>query len=214
MTPIHITYNPSRTRFARVPHPIADVFVSPLTRTLDTLSLSCDDTSNLNAPKYALPLLSERLYMVADVGTPRSELESKYSPFVDFRLVEEEEWWWNEGRMNNPESYEEWRPNDKNQQYSVKGEIPEAFKDRMTRLYEFLKSRPEKVRSGSIGSQIFSRAHAYVHIIPNLRSSQEILCVTSWGIISALTGYDATNCEVVSKIDLDRIKNSLKKLST
>mmetsp|Transcript_15874 Transcript_15874/g.32622 ORF Transcript_15874/g.32622 Transcript_15874/m.32622 type:complete len:274 (-) Transcript_15874:8-829(-) len=156
------------------------VFVSPLTRTLDTLRLSCEDTSNLPVQKFAHPLLAERLYMIADVGTPKSQLESSYSPFVDFQLVEEEEWWWNESRMDDPDSYEEWRPNGENQSYSVKGEIPSAFKKRMMALYDFLDSRPEN----------------------------HILCVTSWGIIRALTKMDPANCEVVTT-EMSQIKKSL-----
>ena len=56
-----------------------------------------------------------------DVGTSKSTLESLYSPFVDFGLVTEEEWWWNEDQLE--ETYVEWRPSGENQQYSVKGEV-------------------------------------------------------------------------------------------
>ena len=147
------------------------VVVSPLTRALQTLELSLfghivqrnDDGHHL--PVLAVAAAAERLYLVSDLGKPRTELKSKY-PFVDFDSAfsidcadkiestgslsgcsnEEERrdvWHFSPSKQVKHE-YNEWRPHGEGQQYACLGEPSKYFDRRMSNFYYWLESRDEK----------------------------------------------------------------------
>jgi broad specificity phosphatase PhoE len=141
------------------------VVVSPLTRALETMQLSLlphlqvGESSLLaasnNIPVIALPLASERLYLVSDVGRPVSQLEKKYGHVVDFEsgmplgLAKDDPWWWQALQVPAADdllleqNYKEWRPVGQGQSYSCAGEPFEAFHERMLQLCQWLLQRPE-----------------------------------------------------------------------
>jgi len=104
------------------------VLVSPLSRTLDTMSLTLyghtnhhsnqqsaqpsdknifETQNNNNIPIIANSELRERLYLLSDKGIPVEQLEVLH-PHVDFSQVKEEgkPWWY---EHDNAEEYIEWR---------------------------------------------------------------------------------------------------------
>lgn len=136
------------------------VVVSPLTRAIQTAQLALlphITSSNLAqqradlVPFVALPLAAERLYLVSDIGTPRSALKRDYGTFVDFEtgfpenLPWDQPWWWSlpQSGDNNQTEYEEWRPTGQGQQYLCPGEPYGAFEQRMAELCEWLNKREE-----------------------------------------------------------------------
>jgi len=167
------------------------VAVSPLQRTLQTAEIAVlphlqDDATN-DIPIVALPLASERVYLMSDHGKCKKSLSQDF-PFADFvQEFErfEEDWWFSvEQTANKKESgrnqefhsfasihiddYIEWRPNDQNQIYSGHGEPDDLFEQRMMELYKWLENRDESV----------------------------ICLVCHWGVLDWLTGKDFKNCEV------------------
>ena len=173
------------------------ICVSPLSRTLETFRLGFgyppageaagrrrhhQPPHLQRAKKLALPLLSERTYMVSDVGTRLDELRSRYGHFVDFDLIRNEEWWYKYDSSSHG-SYTEWRPSDADQQYLVDGEPPGAFRERMLELVRFLGGRKE----------------------------EHVICVTSWGVISELTGTNPKNCDIVDNVTLEVLHSHLNK---
>lgn len=169
------------------------IVTSPLTRTIETLSIGIlphlKKHANGNAIRaIAQPLATERVYTASDTGRPFSELQ-KHFPHIDFTDCFSsaqdsndpnslEEWWY----THNPEkdgSYSEWRPSDKNQFYAVPGESQPAFDDRMSRLFKWIDKRPE----------------------------QTIILVTHWGVIRYITEEDdVENCGV-RIIDFDTLRS-------
>jgi len=144
------------------------VVASPLTRALQTLELSLFEhivTRDDNVPILAVASAAERLYLVSDLGKPRSELRSKY-PFVDFDSAFSGDC---TQERNNSESspeclskekkdldvwhflptkelkdeYVEWRPHGQGQIYACLGEPSEHFDRRMSNFYYWLQSRKE-----------------------------------------------------------------------
>ena len=171
------------------------VVVSPLRRGLETMALGllpCLQAKEFTrtVPIVALPEAAERLYLISDIGTPRSELESLYGDHVDFETGFwrdgglDEEWWF---RLDNnaheedggshprgkpsgvsSETYVEWRPSDQNQEYACPGEPDPQFDERMRRLYAWLQDRPETT----------------------------IAVVCHWGVIDWMLDLDFGNCEL------------------
>ena len=138
--------------------------VSPLTRALQTLELSLyEHIVDRDVPILAVSSAAERLYLVSDLGKPRSELRSKY-PIVDFDSA-----FFSNHKTNGSESspecssneedhldvwhfsptkqlkdeYVEWRPHGQGQQYACLGEPSEQFDRRMSNFYYWLESREE-----------------------------------------------------------------------
>ena len=173
------------------------VAVSPLTRTLETMEIGVlPHLRNVskNVPIVALPLATERVYLISDHGKCRLELAQKYT-FVDFEKEFEKferEWWFTTHEHDgddkddtihsftslHKDSYQEWRPSDENQTYSCHGEPDDLFEARMMELYKWLESRNENV----------------------------ICLICHWGVLDWLTGNDFKNCEVkqVSFSDIQR----------
>jgi broad specificity phosphatase PhoE len=167
------------------------IAVSPLQRTLQTAEIAVlphvEDT-NRDIPIVALPLASERVYLISDHGSCKQSLSVKF-PFVDFAQEFDrfgDNWWFSvhEQAAIKTESsliqethsfasmhiddYKEWRPSDENQTYSCHGEPDDAFEERMLELYKWLEARNESV----------------------------ICLVCHWGVLDWLTGGDFRNCEV------------------
>jgi broad specificity phosphatase PhoE len=126
------------------------VVVSPLTRALQTMEIGLyPHIKSRNIPIVAVPQARERLYMVSDIGKPRSELERAYE-YVDFEsgfdpsMTKDAPWHWiptEEEAIN----YNEWRPYGEGQNYAHLGEIEERFDTRMNELHRWLHSREEKM---------------------------------------------------------------------
>jgi len=176
---------------------------SPLTRALQTTEIALvphfrrgADSSQQQqkqqqqgVPIVALPLASERVYLISDLGTTTVELKDRF-PYVDFDSGcttngngngNKDEWWWDSplsssrnednGSINDISSinnYVEWRPINEGQTYACLGEPEVEFNERMTRLYDWLDSRNER----------------------------SIALVCHWGVIDWLTGEDFDNCEM------------------
>ena len=118
--------------------------------------------------------------MVSDVGTRLDKLKERYGHFMDFELMKEQDWWFRYDEEMKGE-YKEWRPNDANQKYLIYGEPPDLFMDRMLELERFLSSRKES----------------------------HIICVTSWGVISELTGMNPKNCDIVDNVTPEILRANL-----
>ena len=161
------------------------VVVSPLTRALQTFDLGLKPV--LIDPKpivIALPLASERLYLVSDQGRLRSDLKTDWGNAIDFesgfrfRNKVIEEWWFGLDDQRDSgaamptgitsKSYKEWRPTSQNQKYACPGEDDESFENRMRKLYRWLGDRPESM----------------------------IAIVCHWGVIDWFLDRDFMNCEV------------------
>lgn len=148
------------------------VVVSPLTRALQTLEISmCEyivhgKDYRHNVPIVAMSAAAERLYLVSDLGKPRSELKLNY-PFVDFDTffsidyVDDNECtdiisdcagndeerldiWHFSPTKQIEDRYSEWRPHGQGQLYACLGEPSEYFDRRMSNFYYWLESREEK----------------------------------------------------------------------
>lgn len=147
------------------------VVVSPLTRALETLELSLYGhiahriENGQTIPIVSVAAAAERLYLVSDLGKPRSQLRSKY-PFVDFdseffiddagksessasskclsNEKEDIEVWHFSPTNQVKDEYNEWRPHGEGQKYACLGEPSDHFDRRMSNLYYWLESREEK----------------------------------------------------------------------
>jgi len=125
-------------------------------------------------PIVALPLATERLYLISDLGKPRSELANRF-PYVDFESEfggssegGAAEWWYVPNDSEEEEEEEEWRPNGAGQKYATPGEPEAAFDGRMKALYDWIDSRVERT----------------------------VALVCHWGVADWLLGVDMDNCEV------------------
>jgi broad specificity phosphatase PhoE len=167
------------------------IVLSPLTRAIQTFELgllpSFQQQQEGDLPNIvALPLASERVYLISDIGRPRSALEREYK-YIDFQsefsvdgtsdLVEA--WWFglDDKRLSSlpavatgvkSNTYEEWRPLSQNQKYACPGEPDESFEKRMRSLYRWLGDRPESM----------------------------IAVVCHWGVIDWMLDQDFLNCQV------------------
>lgn len=147
------------------------VVTSPLTRTLQTMELGVlpmiVKKETTTTPIVALPLASERIYLISDIGTDTNILSTQF-PMVDFtsEFHSSINWW--ESKDDEEEEYVEWRPFDKNQTYACKGETPTQFQKRMMALYDWLDQRPEST----------------------------IVLISHWGVIRYLVGDEFENCEM------------------
>lgn len=164
---------------------------SPLTRALKTLELGLlphvKETNPSPVPIIASPLATERLYLISDIGKPRSVLEKEFGHYVDFETgfsidtstTAAEHWWFMlEDHAQELEScipsglqfqdYQEWRPNGEGQEYACPGEPDDHFERRMVKLYRWLESRPEST----------------------------VALVCHWGVIDWFLGEDFANCQM------------------
>jgi broad specificity phosphatase PhoE len=122
------------------------VLVSPLSRALQTLEMGLyQHIQQKNVPIVAVPLATERVYLVSDIGKTRSEMKERYS-YIDFDTAFPEKndvpWWFtpsDELAVN----YVEWRPNGEGQKYACLGEPQDYFDRRMNKFYRFLENREE-----------------------------------------------------------------------
>lgn len=159
------------------------VVCSPLTRACRTAELALLPHLDLGpspagagagVPAIALPLASERLYLVSDLGRPASELGEAF-PWIDFGPCGGEggdgdgdppsPWWY---IHPDGEEYVEWRPSGEGQEYGCRGEPEGRFALRMAALHDWLGSRTERT----------------------------VALVCHWGLIDWLTGGDFANCEL------------------
>eukprot|EP00536_Pseudo-nitzschia_multiseries_P001733 jgi/Psemu1/181891/e_gw1.22.207.1 len=122
------------------------VVTSPLTRALQTFEFALYDhiveitDKTRDVPILAMAAASERLYLVSDMGKPKSELALRY-PFVDFDtsfMYSHEN-----GIQETADNYVEWRPHGQGQSYACLGEPADHFDRRMSDLYYWLESREE-----------------------------------------------------------------------
>jgi broad specificity phosphatase PhoE len=126
------------------------VVTSPLTRALQTLEMGLHEhIKSRGIPSIALPQAAERVYLVSDLGKPRSQLRNVYD-FVDFdagfhhRLRDDEPWHYIPTE-DDKEKYVEWRPHGEGQVYACLGEPQHHFDRRMSNLYHWLDARDEDV---------------------------------------------------------------------
>lgn len=177
------------------------VVSSPLTRTLQTTELALwphlqtlEKGRREQVPVVALPLATERLYLISDHGSSTVELRKRF-PFVDFESEhgdETDEWWfqvvsdedmekssgWESFRYVQKRNYVEWRPNENGQTYACHGEPDFHFRSRMVALSNWLSNRKEST----------------------------ICLVAHWGVLEWLTGGDDfKNCEM-KVVDFDKIR--------
>ena len=166
------------------------ILVSPLTRALQTFDIGVKPHVADQVTVMAVPLASERCWLISDIGRPRSHLLEEY-PYCDFETAfwkhgssnkEDdtfiEEWWFGlddcrtVGRAvptgTTSASYQEWRPIGQGQTYACPGEPEEHFDARMNQFYRFLQNRPEST----------------------------IAVVCHWGVIQWMLGVDFENCEL------------------
>jgi broad specificity phosphatase PhoE len=138
------------------------IVVSPLTRAIQTAELAllphiwekdqnfCSSVQQPRVPVVALPLAAERLYLVSDIGRPRSELQRKFGYFVDFNKGFtqrgqdnlDDPWWFSFSEEHHG-NYLEWRPIGEDQRYFCRGEPEDIFRQRMADFCKWLDERPE-----------------------------------------------------------------------
>lgn len=121
------------------------ILVSPLTRALQTLDIGLFKTLSNEIPILAIPLATERVYLVSDIGTSRSELKTKY-PYIDFDTAfdtNDDSNWYYTPTEQETQNYVEWRPSGQGQKYACLGEPQEHFDRRMSQLYRYLESCSE-----------------------------------------------------------------------
>ena len=143
------------------------VVVSPLTRALQTLHIGLyphllkrtngygddgdgsggDGDGDSTIPILATPKVSERIYLISDLGTKRTKLKQLY-PYVDFETAFDpsqslEDSWHYIPTDEDIEEYVEWRPHGQGQVYACLGEPQHHFDKRMSELY-YLLDRPEQ----------------------------------------------------------------------
>jgi len=177
------------------------IAVSPLTRALQTVEhgilpsliqspdkeplVESDASCESSVPIVALPLATERVYLISDYGLPVSELSMRFS-FAnfdnEFDNVDSEKWWFtvqNEDTMEekrnvhafnkmHPSQYVEWRPSSEGQRYAKPGEPDKEFEARMMALLEWIDDQEQNV----------------------------ICLVCHWGVIKWLVDEEFKNCEV------------------
>eukprot|EP00980_Cylindrotheca_fusiformis_P019706 scaffold6881_cov126-Cylindrotheca_fusiformis.AAC.3 len=122
------------------------VLVSPLTRALQTLEIGLYQTiRDRKVPVMALPLATERVYLISDIGKAQNELKEAYK-YVDFDTAfprGQMKPWYFTPSDELAENYVEWRPSGEGQVYACLGEPQDYFDRRMSELYSFLDGRPE-----------------------------------------------------------------------
>ena len=88
------------------------ILVSPLTRALQTLDIGLFKTLSNEIPILAIPLATERVYLVSDIGTSRLELKKRY-PYIDFDTAfdtNDDSNWYYTPTEQETQNYVEWRP--------------------------------------------------------------------------------------------------------
>jgi len=186
------------------------IVASPLTRALQTVELGVlphfydEGNESTSVPILALPLASERVYLISDHGSSTSNLAESF-PWVDFssEFRDDKEWWFtvkSEVKQENPnegcddtssahcmhlDDYVEWRPNKDRQKYACFGEPDDAFEQRMAALFEWLD-----------------------------KQEQSVIClVCHWGVLKWLVDEEFNNCQV-QDVDFDKVRSKvLKSLS-
>jgi broad specificity phosphatase PhoE len=122
------------------------VVVSPLTRALQTMEIALHPViRHRKLPVMAVPLATERVYLIAEIGKTQSELKKAYS-YVDFDTAfphDEDAPWYFTPSYELTQNYVEWRPNGEGQVYACLGEPQDYFDRRMSDLYRFLEDRQE-----------------------------------------------------------------------
>lgn len=148
------------------------VLSSPLLRALQTYSYLIEHTPPplipSHVPKIVHPLLRERLYLSADVGSPRSVIKASYPAFDCSALPEDDSaWWYTEEKTSTAASSKipDWRPAG---DYLCPGEPDDVFASRLTELRAYLVSRRER----------------------------HVVVMTHWGILRELVGCEFLNCEM------------------
>jgi broad specificity phosphatase PhoE len=124
------------------------VIVSPLTRALQTMEIGLlPHIPSKSVPIVAVPQAAERIYMISEMGRPRSQLETEFSQ-VDFctgfdpSLSMDDPWHFTPS-LEDEANYVEWRPHGQGQTYAALGEPQHHFDSRMNELYRWLESRKE-----------------------------------------------------------------------
>mmetsp|Transcript_31229 Transcript_31229/g.68864 ORF Transcript_31229/g.68864 Transcript_31229/m.68864 type:complete len:285 (-) Transcript_31229:977-1831(-) len=176
------------------------LIASPLTRTLQTAELIFGQLLP-GIPRISQPLLRERVYLSSEVGRPKSVLEREY-PQWDLSALPDTPWWYThpdaalrtsayvstnrkvrrdkggfevgtdiDTRDTSVDSVDAYVEWRPPGLYCVEGEPLSVFVHRMRELKAWLGQRPEDC----------------------------IAVVAHWGVIKALTGYEAGNCEIVER---------------
>eukprot|EP01031_Cornospumella_fuschlensis_P031219 gene31219-37730_t len=188
------------------------LLVSPLTRTLQTATYIFQHEEEVlpaNVPKISHPLLAERVYLAADTGRRKENLAHEFPHFDHRHLPTDDDWWFKQhadfvyntythtqmlhdtdtrtseglhhvhAHYATPSAplchpYEEWRPASV-QPYPTAGEPKHFFRSRMQRARQYLLSLPYN----------------------------NVVVVSHWGVIRALTGKETRNCEVLKVAGAD-----------
>lgn len=123
------------------------IVTSPLTRALQTLEHGLGPAiRNREIPMVALPHAAERIFLVADLGKPRTILSKEY-PKLDFESgfdpsLGANDFWHYQPSPEEQENYVEWRPHGEGQVYACLGEPEGYFAQRMEDLYQWLEDSP------------------------------------------------------------------------
>jgi len=187
------------------------VAVSPLWRTMQTAEIGVlphfleesqvsneDPVISTSVPFVALPLATERVYLISDIGKSVQKLNQRFQ-FADFNAEFDgfhgEEWWFTVKEDHTEEheetlsaihpfnymhrqDYKEWRPIGDGQKYACLGEPDDAFHARMHALYKWIELRNESV----------------------------ICLVCHFGVLEWLVGEEFDNCEV-RDVPFEKIKS-------
>lgn len=164
---------------ALLPHIDPGIDTTRSRSTTDDTKMPPAASTKRRVPILALPLASERVYLISDYGRNAAEL-SKHFPYVDFdseiETTIKDSWWFTQP---DAENYVEWRPIGEGQTYACLGEPEVDFNRRMMALYDWLSARPES----TIG----------------------VVC--HWGVIDWLIGEDFENCEM-RVVDFESMKRT------
>jgi broad specificity phosphatase PhoE len=200
------------------------VVSSPLTRTLQTTELALlphlQGSSSeqqqgrrvrRQVPIIALPLATERLYLISDHGSSTMDLRKRF-PFVDFETEhgddEADEWWFQvvPDKQQGDKGEEEEKKKKKKQSSSS----PPLESFRYVEESNYVEWRPNEEGQtyachGEPDFHFRSRMVALSDWLAN-RKESTICLVAHWGVLEWLTGGDDfQNCEM-KVIDFDQVR--------
>lgn len=168
----------------------------------DTTEDGHDKSERIEVPIVALPLATERLYLISDIGSSTSILSKRY-PFVDFNTEfhgNEEEWWFTV-KPDNTDAAENVMEDSKldeatsQSQKDLEGSFLNS--DNVSHYKEW---RPigEGQRYACPGEPDASFNHRMEKLYEwiNARDESTICIVCHWGVLEWLTGARFENCEM------------------
>jgi Fructose-2,6-bisphosphatase len=201
----------------RLVQDIEIIAISPLRRALETAELaviphfSSDENEDGNGngkkevPIVALPLASERVYLISDHGSCKRSLAEKY-PFADFRTEFKrfrDEWWFTvRERMDSGDGVDGNDDDDGGAAFQTKegGDHTNYHSFTSMSIDNYVEWRPngrgQRYSSHGEPSMAFEERMMALYKWLEEREENVICLISHWGVMGWLTGEDFDNCEI------------------